>query len=82
MSQHPYLDIHPEVATALAAKFGEATSVKPIWKPSVMAPVAEFEKAESLMKLVDALDEDDDVQNVFTNAEMSDEVAAKLNPPE
>jgi YebC/PmpR family DNA-binding regulatory protein len=71
-----------EVSAALAAKFGEATSVKPIWKPNVMAPVAEFEKAESLMKMVDALDEDDDVQNVFTNADMSDEVAAKLNPPE
>jgi YebC/PmpR family DNA-binding regulatory protein len=71
-----------EVSTALAAKFGEAESVKTIWKPSVMAPMADFEKAESLMKLVDALDEDDDVQNVFTNAEFSDEVAARLNPPE
>ena len=71
-----------EVSTALAAKFGEAESVKAIWKPTVMAPMADFEKAESLMKLVDALDEDDDVQNVFTNAEFSDEVAAKLNPEE
>ncbi|MDE2383765.1 MAG: YebC/PmpR family DNA-binding transcriptional regulator [Alphaproteobacteria bacterium] len=71
-----------EVSTALAARFGEAESVKAIWKPNVTAPVAEFEKAESLMKLVDALDEDDDVQNVFTNAEFSDDVAAKLNPEE
>ena len=71
-----------EVSTALAAKFGEAQSVKAIWKPTVMAPMADIEKAESLMKLVDALDEDDDVQNVFTNAEFSDEVAALLNPPE
>jgi transcriptional/translational regulatory protein YebC/TACO1 len=70
------------VSSALAAKFGEAESVKAIWKPNVMAPVAELDKAESLMKLVDALDEDDDVQNVFTNADMSDEVAAKLNPGE
>jgi len=71
-----------EVSTALAAKFGEAESVKAIWKPNVMAPLADFDKAESLMKLVDALDEDDDIQNVFTNVEMSDEVAAKLNPEE
>jgi transcriptional/translational regulatory protein YebC/TACO1 len=31
------------------------------------------------MKLVDALDEDDDVQNVFTNVDMPDEIAARLN---
>jgi len=71
-----------EVAQALAAKFGEAESVKAIWKPTVMAPITEFEKAETLMKLVDMLEEDDDVQHVFINAEFSDDVAAKLNPPE
>jgi YebC/PmpR family DNA-binding regulatory protein len=67
-----------EVSTALAAKFGEAQSVKPVWKPNVMAPLSEFEKAETLMKLVDALDEDDDVQNVFTNADIPDDIAARL----
>jgi YebC/PmpR family DNA-binding regulatory protein len=71
-----------EVSSALAAKFGEAESVKIVWKPNVMAPVDEIEKAETLLKLVDMLDEDDDVQVVFTNADMSDDVAAKLNPPE
>ena len=68
-----------EVSSALAAKFGEAESVKIVWKPNVMAPLNEFEKAESLMKLVDALDEDDDVQTVFTNADIADEIAEKLN---
>jgi YebC/PmpR family DNA-binding regulatory protein len=71
-----------EVSSALAAKFGEATSVKIVWKPNVMAPLDDFEKAETLMKLVDLLDEDDDVQVVFTNAEFSDAVAARLNPEE
>ena len=71
-----------EVSTALAAKFGEAQSVKLIWKPTVAAPLDDFDKAETLMKLVDALEEDDDVQNVFTNVEFSDDVAAKLNPEE
>ncbi|PZF78551.1 YebC/PmpR family DNA-binding transcriptional regulator [Aestuariivirga litoralis] len=66
-----------EVSSALAAKFGEATSVKIVWKPQTMAPVDQ-EKAESLMKLVDALDEDDDVQVVFSNADIPDEVMAKL----
>jgi YebC/PmpR family DNA-binding regulatory protein len=68
-----------EVSSALAAKFGDAESVKIVWKPHVLAPLTEFEKAESLMKLVDALDEDDDVQNVFTNVDMPDEIAARLN---
>ena len=69
-----------EVSAALASKFGDAETVKIVWKPSVMAPLGEFEKAESLMKLVDALDEDDDVQNVFTNADIPDDILAKLNP--
>ncbi len=67
-----------EVSSALAAKLGDADTVKIVWKPQTMAPVDE-EKAESLMKLVEALDEDDDVQNVFTNVEISDEIMAKLN---
>lgn len=66
-----------EVSSALAKNFGEATSVKIVWKPQTMAPVDQ-EKAESLMKLVDALDEDDDVQVVFSNADIPDEVMAKL----
>ena len=67
-----------EVSSALARAFGEATSVKVVWKPQTMAPVDQ-EKAESLMKLVDALDEDDDVQVVFSNADIPDDVMAKLN---
>ena len=51
--------------------------MKVVWKPQTMAPVDE-EKAESLMKLIDALDEDDDVQSVFTNFEVSEEVMRKL----
>ena len=71
-----------DVSSALAAKFGEAESVKVIWRPSVMAPMNDFDKAETLMRLIDTLDDDDDVQHVFINAEFSDDVAAKLNPPE
>ena len=67
-----------EVSSALAAKFGDAETVKIIWKPNVMAPM-DFEKAESLMKLVDALDDDDDVQVVFSNADIPEDVMEKLN---
>jgi YebC/PmpR family DNA-binding regulatory protein len=70
-----------DVAATLAAKFGEANSVKMIWKPNVMAPV-DFEKAETLMKLIDMLDEDDDVQVVFSNVDIPDDVMARLNPEE
>lgn len=67
-----------EVSSALAAKFGEAESVKIVWKPNVMSPL-DFEKAEGLMKLVEALEEDDDIQNVFTNADIADDVMEKLS---
>lgn len=67
-----------EVSAALAARFGEAQTVKVVWKPQMLAPVDQ-EKAESLMKLAEALDEDDDVQNVFTNVDIPEDVMARLN---
>jgi YebC/PmpR family DNA-binding regulatory protein len=67
-----------EVSSAMSAKFGDADTVKIVWKPNMLTPV-DFEKAESLMKMVDALDEDDDVQVVFSNAEISPDVMDKLH---
>jgi YebC/PmpR family DNA-binding regulatory protein len=67
-----------EVSAALAAKFGDASSVKVVWKPQTMTPIDQ-EKAETLLKLVDALDEDDDVQVVFSNADIPDDVMVALN---
>ena len=67
-----------EVSAALAAKFGEAETVKVVWKPQTLTPLDQ-EKAESLMKLLEGLDDDDDVQSVFSNADISDEVMAKLD---
>jgi YebC/PmpR family DNA-binding regulatory protein len=67
-----------EVSSALSTKFGEADTVKVVWKPHVMAPLGDVEKAESLMKLVDALDQDDDIQAVFSNADVPDDLMAKL----
>jgi YebC/PmpR family DNA-binding regulatory protein len=65
------------VSGALEAKLGEATSVKAVWKPSLTAAVDE-EKADSILKLIAGLEEDDDVQNVTSNFEVSDAVMAKL----
>ncbi|MDB5614027.1 MAG: YebC/PmpR family DNA-binding transcriptional regulator, partial [Devosia sp.] len=67
-----------EVAAALEKVLGEAESVKAIWRPQTNTPI-DAEKGASLMKLIATLEEDDDVQNVYTNFEMSDEDAAKLD---
>ncbi|CAN7356003.1 YebC/PmpR family DNA-binding transcriptional regulator [Pararhizobium sp. LjRoot238] len=67
-----------EVSKALEATLGEADMVKAIWRAQNTVPVDE-ERAQSLMKLIDTLEDDDDVQNVYTNFEVSDEVMAKLS---
>ena len=59
------------VAAALEKKFGEAQTAKPLWRPQNGVPV-EGAKAETLMKLMTALDDCEDVQNVYANFEMSD----------
>lgn len=67
-----------EVSKSLEASLGEAESVKPIWQPQNNVPVDE-ERAQSLMKLVATLEDDDDVQSVYANFEVDDETMAKLS---
>jgi transcriptional/translational regulatory protein YebC/TACO1 len=67
-----------DVAAALEKVLGEAESVKAVWKPQTNTPI-DAEKGATLMKLIATLEEDDDVQNVYSNFEMSDEDAAKLD---
>ena len=69
-------DLH-EVAKALEPVLGEAESAKLAWRPQTMVAVDESDAA-TLFKLIDALDDDDDVQQVWGNYEVSDEVMAKL----
>ena len=66
-----------EVSSALEAALGESTTAKLIWKPATTTELG-FEDMQKLMKLVDALEDDDDVQRVTTNFETSDEVMAQL----
>ena len=68
-----------EVAGALDEAWPdvEATSTKLIWKPQNTVPV-EGQAADTLMKLLDTLDELDDVQNVYDNSELSDEEMERL----
>ena len=65
------------VAGALEEKLGDAQSVKAVWKPNLTTQVEEGH-AEAIMKMIAALEDDDDVQNVFANFEVSDEVLKKL----
>lgn len=66
-----------ETSTGLETSLGAATSVKPTFKPQNNVPV-NAERGATLMKLLAALDDDDDVQNVYANFEMSDEVMAEV----
>lgn len=66
-----------DVSTALEAALGEADSTKLVWKPRTTTEL-DLEAAQSLMKLIEALEDDDDVQSVTGNFEISDEVMAQL----
>jgi YebC/PmpR family DNA-binding regulatory protein len=65
------------VAEALEAKLGAPKSTGVIWRPKSAVPVS-GDATATLMKLMDALDDEDDVQNVYTNFEISDEDMARL----
>jgi YebC/PmpR family DNA-binding regulatory protein len=69
-------DLHP-VAKALEAALGEPESVKLAWRPQNSVALDESDAAQ-LIKLVDLLEDDDDVQTVWGNYEVSDEVMAKV----
>jgi len=69
-------DLH-EVSGALEAALGESDTSKLIWKPNITTPL-DLNGAEKLMKLIAALEDDDDVQHVTANFDISDEVMAQL----
>ena len=66
-----------EVLSNLEAKLGESNSTKLVWKPTTSTEL-DLEGMQKLMKLVDALEDDDDVQRVTSNLEASDEVMSQL----
>lgn len=67
-----------EVSQALEAALGESETAKLIWKPQAPTEVADLDHATKLMKLIDTLEDDDDVQNVTANFDLSEDVAAQL----
>jgi YebC/PmpR family DNA-binding regulatory protein len=66
------------VADALETRFGAPKSTAIVWRPKSTTPVA-GDQASALIKLLDALDDDDDVQTVFSNEDISDAELARLN---
>lgn len=66
------------VADALEAQLGPATSTGVVWRPKTETPVAEG-AAATLVKLIAALEDDDDVQSVWTNADIDEAEMARLS---
>ena len=66
-----------EVADALEKTLGPASSAGIVWKPKSTTPIS-GEAAATLIKLLDALDDEDDVQNVYGNYEMDEAELASL----
>jgi YebC/PmpR family DNA-binding regulatory protein len=67
-----------EIAKALEVKFGEPRKAALVWKPQNTVPVND-EQGEKVLKLIESLNEHDDVQNVYANFEVSDALIAKMS---
>jgi YebC/PmpR family DNA-binding regulatory protein len=67
-----------EVAKGLEAKFGEPRRAALVWKPQNTIAVND-EQGEKLFKLIETLNDHDDVQNVYANFEVSDSLMAKMS---
>ena len=66
-----------EVSAALESALGDSESTKLVWKPQTSTDM-DLEGMQRLMKLIEVLEDDDDVQTVTANFEASDEVMAQL----
>ena len=66
------------VRDALEARFGPPESAKFDWRPSTSVTLDE-DRAASLLKLIDALEDNDDVQNVFANFDIPEAVLQRLS---
>ena len=67
-----------DIAKALEAKFGEPRKAALLWKPQNTVALDD-ESGEKVLKLIESLDDSDDVQNVYANFEVSDALVAKMS---
>ena len=66
------------VREALEKKFGDPAVCRRDWKVLVSTPVSDLETAEKLMAFIEALNDDDDVQRVTTNADIAEDILKQL----
>ncbi|MBS8228959.1 YebC/PmpR family DNA-binding transcriptional regulator [Vannielia litorea] len=67
-----------DVSNALEAELGESESAKLVWRPTTTTEL-DLEGMQKLMRLIEVLEDDDDVQRVTANFEVSDEVMEQLS---
>ena len=67
-----------EVAKALEAKFGEPRKAALVWKPQNSISLDD-ESCEKLLRLLEALEDHDDVQHVYANFEVSDALLSRMS---
>jgi transcriptional/translational regulatory protein YebC/TACO1 len=72
------VDDFNDVRDALERRFGPAESARLVWRPKTASPIDE-ETATSLFKLLETLEDSDDVQNVYANFEIAEDVLARLS---
>ena len=66
------------VTAALEAKYGTPAASRLDWKPMVKTDITDLETAQKFLDFVEALEDDDDVQRVYHNAEIADEIMSQL----
>lgn len=66
------------VTEALEAKFGTPSASRLDFKPTVKVDITDIETAKKFLEFIDALEEDDDVQHVYHNAEIAESIMAEL----
>jgi YebC/PmpR family DNA-binding regulatory protein len=71
------MEAFAEVAKALEGKFGEPRKSKLVWRPQNTVTVDD-ETGEKILRLISSLEENDDVQNVYANFEISEALMTKL----
>ena len=72
------LENYGTVRDALEKKLGDPSAAKIEWRPRTMSPVSD-ENGETLIKLIEILDDHDDVQTIYGNYELSDALMEKLS---
>jgi len=71
-------DSYREVAKVLEQKFGEPRKAGFVWKPQNTVAVDD-EAGEKVLRLIETLNDNDDVQNVYANFEVSDALVARMS---